>query len=131
MFSIKDIEVLEKFAGKLYVPLFAAACLIQPPFSLPEWLSGASVILSAVSLVAWVVICLFALWGFHDVISYADAFWFRGLLFPVLGFVFVSFGALVLCKFAGPDPFASLSPFWNLGALTYGLLLLQITEPKR
>lgn len=131
MFSLKDVEILEKFAGKLYVPLFAAACFLQPPFNLPLWLSGTGAILAFLSLAVWVAISIFALWGFHDVISYANAFWLRGLLFPVLGFVLVSFGTLVLCKLAGPDPFASLSPFWNLGALTYGLLLLQIAEPKR
>jgi hypothetical protein len=131
MISIKDIEVLEKFAGRLYVPLFAAACFVQPPFDFPAWLSGTAIVPSFFSLAAWVLLCIFALWAFHDAISYVDALWFRGCLYPVFGFALVAFGVLVFCKLGGKDPFASLNPLWNLASLAYGLLLLQISDPMR
>jgi hypothetical protein len=128
VFSIKDIEILDKFAGKIYVPLFAAACIIQPPIDLPDYFLGPGTAIKILSLIVWLLLTVTLLWLFHDVISYLDAYWLKGSLFPFLGWLFLSFGVLALCKLGGRDPFSSLSVFWNLAFLAYGLLLLQIVD---
>ena len=153
--SFKDVEVLEKFATKLCVPFFAVASVLQPPdgATIPHWLvaimativkaprdspTAAVLIATAIWSLIWAVCCtlfLWFMWGIRIlVIGYSWVEWLGPVLLPASGLIFISMGALALCKiptlqtFAVHDPLPSLNVFWEVGLFTFGLWCIQLED---
>lgn len=133
--SLKDLEVLEKFATKLCVPLFAVASVLQPPEAglMPRWTVASlswlvtSVFPSHAGSLAIAVLATAALWGLFwagccilllwvllwiglFLIDYSWLDWLRPLLLPGASIAFISMGTLALCKIPALQGFGIRDP---------------------
>lgn len=138
-FSVKDLEIVEKYATKLCVAFFALASVLQPPNrnTFPHWLIATLVrlaeilfpsqdssqtlwVLITVALwsLLWALVCsafLWILWGIRiAVIGYPLVEWLRPVLLPFVGLAFISMGALALCKIPTVQAFAIHDPLPSL-----------------
>jgi hypothetical protein len=144
--SLKDIAEIEKLSGTLCAPLFAVACLVQPPLGIvakvpPALISAVSWILHpgssfrvlislSILTLLFGVLCFAFIWCMLFVLALMPLRlgWWKTLLLLWVGLSFLSFGALALFKIDGYDPVPSLNVFWELGCASYGFTILRFFD---
>lgn len=132
--SLQDFASIDRLAGKVCIPIFAIACMIQSPnqevHGYVEWIARffPSPLDNVAKLVSWTVVC-----GLCVMLSIlicreisANAHWTRWSAFLIVGIVSLSIGCAAFLKIVDHDPLASINVFWEIGFAAYGFMMLNI-----